>query len=86
MTLFEYNNMDLKDRHAFIFGLRGDHPVRFSCLRDDGDSKYSLWDCGEFYVEMCAINGKVIKAEGIELTDDRINLYIDWIIEHKDDS
>jgi hypothetical protein len=34
---------------------------------------------------MYALNGKVVKVEGIELTDDRINLYIDWLLEHKDD-
>jgi hypothetical protein len=28
---------------------------------------------------MCALNGKLVKVEGIELTDDRINLYIDFV-------
>jgi hypothetical protein len=85
MNIYEYNNPDLEDRRNFLFGNRGNNYVRFNSFRDEGDYKYSLWDCGNFFVEMCARNGKVIKVEGIELTDDRINLYIDWVNEHNDD-
>jgi hypothetical protein len=79
MTLFEYNNLDFNDRYNFLFAKREDNYVRFNCLRDDGEYKYSLWDCGSFFVELCALNGKAVKVEGIELTDDRINLYIDFV-------
>jgi len=85
MFLFEFNNLDLEDKRAFLFGRDRDNNIRFSCIRDDGDYKYTLWNCGDFFVEMCALNGKLVKIEGFELTDDRINLYIDWVREHEDD-
>ena len=85
MTLYEYNNMDIDDRYNYLFGNRGNNYVKINCIREDGDYKYSLWDCGDFFVEMCAINGKVIQVEGIEPGDERFNLYIDWVKEHGDD-
>jgi hypothetical protein len=85
MTVYEYNHMDFEDRHHFLFGASRDINVKFISFRDVDDKKYSLWDCGDFFIEMCAINEKTISFEGIELTDNRINLYIDWLGEHKDD-
>lgn len=86
MFLFEFNNLDLEDKRGYIFSLppKGDKG-RLIVFRDEGDMKYSLWDCDSFLAEMCAKNGRVIKIEGVELTDDRINLYIDWVKEHEDD-
>jgi hypothetical protein len=86
MFLFEFNNLDLEDKRAYIISLppRGDKG-RLLLFRDEGDLKYSLWDCDSFLAEMCALNGEVVKVEGIEPTDNRINLYLDWIEEHKDD-
>lgn len=45
---------------------------------DDGDYRYVLFDCITFFSEHCKFKGKVISIEGFELTDDRINLYIDF--------
>jgi len=53
MTLVEFNEMDLIEKHKFLFGERTSE-IRFNSLRDDDDYKYSLWDCGDFYVEMVA--------------------------------
>jgi hypothetical protein len=83
MTLTEFNNLELDEKNHFIWLSK--HGARISCFRDDGDYKYILWNCGEFYAETCAIKGKTIKIEGFKLTDDFINLYIDWLHEHKVD-
>jgi hypothetical protein len=83
MFLFEFNNLDLDDKYEFVWCTRDG--VKLSCIRDDGDYHYALFDCGTFFAETCACNGKTIKIDGFELTDDRINLYLDWIEAHKDD-
>jgi hypothetical protein len=69
MFLFEFNNLDLEDKRAYIISLppRGDKG-RLLLFRYEGDLKYSLWDCDSFLAEMCALNGKVVKIEGIDLT------------------
>lgn len=59
--------------------------VSLTCFREEGDYKYALFDCGSFFAESCVLNGKTVKIEGFELTDDRLNLYLDWIEKHKDD-
>jgi len=85
MTLYEYNNLDLEDRRRSLFVDRGDNDVKFVSLREDGDKKYLLWSYNYFFVELCNENGEVVSIEGIEPTDDRVNLYIDYFEEHKDD-
>jgi hypothetical protein len=85
VTLIEFNAMELYEKYRFLFSKRGDNHVGFNCFRDDDDYKFSLWDCDSFLAEMCALNGKVLKIEGIKLTDDRINLYINWLEEHMND-
>jgi hypothetical protein len=86
MFLFEFNNLDLEDKRGYIFSLPPkEDKGRLIVFRHDGDLRYSLWDCDTFLAEMCAEKGKAIKIEEIELTDDRINLYLDWLEEHKDD-
>ena len=86
MVLFEFNNLDLKDKRAYIFKLPPNKDKgRLLLFRDEGNLKFSLWDCDSFVAEMCAKNGKTISIEGIELTDDRINFYLDWMKEHEDD-
>ncbi len=84
MTLVEFNEMELSEKHRYLFG---GNNVGFKCFRDDDDFKYSLWDCGAFYAEMqCRKKDKKITmVEGIGLNDDRINLYLDWINQYKDD-
>ena len=83
MFLFEFNNLDLEDKYNFVWRVR--EGVHLSCFREEGDYKYVLFDCGSFFAESCVLNGKTITVEGIELTDDRINLYLDWMEEHRDD-
>lgn len=62
MTLNEFNSLELDEKYHFIwFSKEG---VSLNCFRDDGDYKYILWYCGEFYAETCAIKGKTIKKEG----------------------
>lgn len=82
MMLFEFNNLDFEEKYDFVW-----QSVECSihCYRVDGDLNYMLFDCGTFYAESCVLNGKTIKIEGFEPNDDRINLYIDWVNEHKDD-
>lgn len=83
ITLNEFNNIELDEKYHFIWHSKEGEGI--SCFRDDGDYKYILWNCREFYAETCAIKVKAIKMEGFELNDKRINFYIDWIQEHKDD-
>ena len=85
MYLFEFNNLDLDDRYNYVWDKR-DEGVRFKTFRDEGDCRYVLFDCVNFFAEQCIRNGKVISIEGFELTDDRLNLYIDFAMEHKDDT
>jgi hypothetical protein len=87
MFLFEFNNLDLEDKRDYINGLppTSNDKGRFVTYRKEGDMYISLWDCDTFFVEMYALNRKVLKIEGIELDDDRINLYIDWVNEHEND-
>jgi|WetSurMetagenome_2_1015567.scaffolds.fasta_scaffold1636478_1 hypothetical protein len=56
MTLSEFNNLDIRDKHAVLFGNSG-HDTKFIALRDENEEKYSLWYCDGFYIEMCAVNG-----------------------------
>lgn len=83
MTLYEFNNLDLEDKYDFVWRTRDG--VSLNCFRDDGEYKYVLFDCGSFFAESCVLKGKTLKIEGFDLKDDRINLYIDWLNEHKDD-
>jgi hypothetical protein len=84
MTLVEFNEMDFLERHRYLFGGKD---VGFKCFREDDEYKYSLWDCGSFYAEMQLRKSdrKVTMVDGIGLNDERINFYLDWINEHKDD-
>ena len=84
MYLYEFNNLDLEDKYNFVWGAREER-VRFKSFRDEGDYRYVLFDCGTFFAEKCLKNEKIISIEGFELTDDRINLYIDFTVEHNDD-
>jgi hypothetical protein len=83
MYLFEFNNLDLDIKYNFVWGSR-EEGVGFKCFRDEGDYRYVLFDCGSFFAEQCILNGEVISIEGFELTDDRLNLYIDFVVDHKD--
>jgi hypothetical protein len=80
MTLFEFNNLDIQDKHSVLFGNTG-LDVKLIAFRDENEKKYSLWYCESFYIELCAINGKVSSIIGIEPTDDKIDLYIDFLNE-----
>jgi len=84
MTLVEFLDLDIQKRYRHIFS--GDS-FGFKCLRDDAEYKYSLWDCGTFYAEIqCRRKDRMgTRVDGFGLEDDRINLYLDWLIEHKDD-
>lgn len=84
MTLVEFLEMDIQERYRYLFGSSN---AGFKCFRDDDDYKYSLWDCGTFYVEIqCRkTDRKVTRVDGLALEDDRINLYLDYINEHIDD-
>jgi hypothetical protein len=82
MYLYEFNNLDLEDKYDFIWRSDG---AGLKCFRDDGDYRYILFDCGTFLAEKCLLKGKVIKIEGFELTDIRVNHYIRWVEEHQDD-
>jgi len=87
MTLYEYNNLDFNDRYNFLFSKRGNNLVQFNCFRDDGVFKYSLWNCGDFFVEMCysKAQNKVIRIEGIAQDDKKVDQYIDFVQKHKDE-
>jgi hypothetical protein len=82
MMLIEFNNLDLEEKYDFVWQSLD---CSFNCYRVDGDLNYMLFDCGTFYAESCVQAGKTIKIEGFELNDDRVNLYIDWVNEHKDE-
>ena len=80
MFLYEFNHMDLDDRYKCIYPGKSDSQRKFVSFRTDTDYVYTLWDFGDFFVEMkCSKSDKkVISIEGIELIDERINLYIDF--------
>ena len=78
MYIFEFNNLDLDDRYNYVWGAR--EGVRFKSFRDEGEYRFVLFDCGTFFAEQCILNCKVISIEGFEITDDRINLYIDFAV------
>jgi len=85
MTLYEFNNLDLDAKYYYLFPGRGSNDVKLVSLREDGDKKYMLWAYNYFFVEYCSENGGIVSIEAIESDDDRINLYIDYFQEHKDD-
>jgi hypothetical protein len=62
MYLFEFNNLDLEDKRAYIFSLPRENKDRFVAFRYEGDLKFSLWNCDSFFAEMSALNGKVVKV------------------------
>jgi len=82
MALYEFNNLDLEDKFNYVWN---SPESGFKCYCVEGGYKYVLFDCGKFFAESCVRDGKTISIEGFELTDDRLNAYIDWMEEHKDD-
>ena len=83
MFLFEFNNLDLEDKYNFVWRVR--EGVNLNCFLEDGDYKYVLFDCETFFAEACVSNGKNLKVKGFEPSDYRINLYLNWLEENKDD-
>ena len=86
MTLVEFNELDLIEKHKFLFRERTIE-IKFNSFRDDENHKYSLWDCGDYFVEMIAskaILGKVVSIEAMSINDERINDYIEFIKENRD--
>ena len=84
MTLFEFNELDINERYRYLFS---GNIIGFKCLWDDEEYKYSLWDCGTFYAEVQRrkTDRKITRVDGLTQEDDRINLFLDFINEHKDD-
>jgi hypothetical protein len=80
MFMFEFNNLPLEEKHAFIFRLPAVDKGRFISYWKDDNLTVSLWDCDSFFAEIYFFekDRKIIKIEGIELTDERVNLYIDY--------
>jgi hypothetical protein len=80
MFLFEFNNLDLEDKRDYINQLptTSNDKGWFVTFRKEGDMFISLWDCDTYFAEMYALNRKVLKIEGIELDDSRIDKYIDY--------
>lgn len=84
MHLFEFNSEDTGWRRWFLFSAE---IVRFVSFRIDSENYYSLFDCGEFFAELRAPNDKTKAFDiiGFYPDDERLNLYIDFYNEHKDD-
>lgn len=83
MKLIEFNNLPLSEKYSYIFTLPSIGRGRFISFRKDGELMVSLWDLDSFFAEIYYSHkiGKVLKVEGFALTDDRINLYIDYFLE-----
>jgi len=82
MYLHEFNNLDIDDRYYYLWVDR-EEGVKFKSFRVDDDCRFVLFDYVNFFVEQCMQNGKIISIKGFELTDDRLNLYIDFAMAHQ---
>jgi hypothetical protein len=87
MFLIEFNNLPLEVKHNFIFTQPAKNKGRFISYWKNDDLTVSLWDCNTFFAEIqySRILKRVVNIEGIELLDERINLYLDYYLEHNDD-
>jgi hypothetical protein len=86
MTLVEFNELSFYDKHCFLFSKRT-IDIKFNSFRDDENYKYSLWDCGDFFIELVAsraVKGKVVSIEAISLNDKRVDAYIEFMNENWD--
>jgi len=86
MLLFEFNNLDLKEKWQHIYGIESNDHCKFVTYRKDGEQTVSLWDCGSFFAELYVLNKKILKIEGVELDGNRLDLYIDYAMAQNDQS
>jgi hypothetical protein len=85
MLLEEFNNLSRVDKHCFIFNQPLINISRFISFRKEGEMTISLWNCDSFFAEIHYSRQlkRVLKVEGINLYDDKINLYIDYYLQHR---
>jgi len=85
MLLEEFNNLSLVDKHCFIFNKPLKNISRFISYRKAGEMTISLWNCDSFFAEIhySRRQKRVLKVKGINLYDDKINLYIDYYLQHR---
>jgi len=85
MTIDEFNKLPLDDKYSIIFDYPGILKDRLFAYYRDSDWTVSLWNCDSFFAEMhySFQHKRVLKFEGIILNEDRINLYLDYFIQHR---
>lgn len=87
MSLQEYNGLSLDEKHNFIFAQPISSKGRFISFWKNDELTVSLWDCNSFYAEIhySRVHKRITKIEGIELNDEKINIYIDYYLKHNND-
>jgi hypothetical protein len=85
MTIDEFNKLPIDDKYSIILDCPGILKDRLIAYYRDSDWTVSLWNCDSFFAEIhYSIQQKrVLKFEGIDLVEDRINIYLDYFLQHR---
>lgn len=83
MTLVEFNNLSLEEKHSFVIS---DKSLRLIAFREYYNQKVTLFSADTFFIETFFFpeENRFIRIHAIDLDDKAINIYINQMIKPKE--